>query len=156
MNTSKNTLMLFLLLIPLVAHNTTVTSLTIAKPLTNRQILIKYVWQIDEVLKNSNGKNSHYLKGKINTTGINYKAVHLTFKKNGAGSYTTDLGQTFPANWKFTSSDEKNMEFTVNYYSDVITYKWNFVEISKKSLCNTTALSYGNSDLLVVARYVPL
>lgn len=145
-----------MLFTPFAAYNTTVTALTISKPLTKKEILVKYVWQIDEVLRNSNGKNSHYTKGRANTTGINYRAVRLTFKRNGTGSYTTDLGQTFPATWKFTSADERNMEFTVNYNSVVITYKWSFVEISHKSLCNTTGLSDGNTDLLVVARYVPV
>ena len=97
--------------------------------LTKTQILVKYTWQIDEILRNSSGKNSRYIKGGINTTGINYNLVRITFKENGTGTYTTDLGQTFPATWKFTSSNQKNMEFSVSFPA-IITYTWNFVEIS--------------------------
>ena len=144
------------MLIPIAAQNGTVSALIVSKHLTKKQILVKHIWQVDEVLRNSDGRNTHYLKGKTNTTGINYNVIRLLFYKNGTGSYTTDLGQTFPARWKFISSDEMNIDFTVNYYSAVVTYHWRFVEISNNLLCNTTAISDGNTDLLVVARYVPV
>ena len=105
---------------------------TSTTPLTKIQILVKYSWQPDEVLRNSSCKNSHYVKDDINTTGINYSAVRIIFKEDGTGTYTTDLGQTFPATWKFTSTDQKNMEFSVSY-PGIVTYTWNFVEISDNS-----------------------
>jgi hypothetical protein len=125
------------------------------KPLTKAQILVKHAWQLDEVLINNGGQNGHYVRNVENSTGINYDAVKITFSENGTGTYTTDQGQTFPATWKFTTSDGQNMEFSVSYPS-VVTYKWNLVVITEKEFHNTTAVSSGGSDLLVSARYVPV
>ena len=123
--------------------------------LSKQQILVKNTWQVDELLVNNSGNNSHYIRGGINTTGINYDAVRITFKSDGTGTYTTDRGQTFPSTWKFTSTDEQNMELSV-IYPTVVTYTWNIVEINENALYNTTALSTEDNDLLVSARYVPV
>lgn len=122
--------------------------------LTKTELLVKYTWQIDEVFRNSVGKNSHYVKSGVNTTGTTYNLVRITFKADGTASYTNDLGQTYPAIWKFTYADEHNMELAITSSANVV-YSWNIVEISDRSFSNTTAITFGGSDVLVVARYIP-
>src|SRR5688572_424668 len=80
---------------------------------TNTEKLVKHTWQLNEVLVSKNGVNGHYIRGGINTTGINYDLVRYTFKTDGTATYTTNLGQTFPGTWRFTSANEQNMEFKV-------------------------------------------
>ena len=121
--------------------------------LTKTKILVKYTWQINEVLRNISGKNTRYLKNGVNNTRTNYNLVRLTFNEDGSASYTNDLGQTYPATWKFTSHDQQNMELSIN--NSPVTYTWNFVEISDKSFSTTTAITSDGDDVLVVARFVP-
>jgi hypothetical protein len=123
--------------------------------LTKTQILVKYTWQVDEVFRNSSGKNTHYIKGGINTTGSNYGVVRLIFKADGTATYTDDQGNTYSATWRFTTADEKNMELAINSSSNV-KYTWNMVEIYDKVFTNTTSVIGTSSDVLVVARYVPI
>ena len=46
------------------------------------------------------------------------------------------------------------MELAITSSANVV-YSWNMGEISDRSFSNTTAITSGGSDVLVVARYIP-
>jgi hypothetical protein len=60
--------------------------------LTKKQILTQKTWQVDEVLRNISGTNTRFVKGGSNTTGTNYNLIKLTFKTDGTGTYTDEVG----------------------------------------------------------------
>lgn len=120
--------------------------------LTKREILISTDWKVDEVMSNVGGKNLHYIRNGINTTGVDYSKFKLTFKEDGTGTYTAESGQTFNTTWEFTSADEHNMKLVV-FENKPITFTWNMVEISDKSFQSTTAVN--SPVILQSTRYIP-
>lgn len=124
------------------------------KILTPEEILVKQAWQIDEVWRAVNGKNSHYIKGVENTTGVLYERLRITFTKDGKGTYTDENNLTHSLTWSFTSADKKNMQINVGPPAQGGgNFVWHLVEISENSLTNTTAVG---SSVLVSARYIPV
>src|SRR5688572_19510310 len=122
------------------------------KQLTKTEMLTQKTWQVDEVLRNISGTNTKYIKGGTNTTGTNYNLIRLTFKTDGTGTYTDEVGIVHTTTWKFASTDERNLELVIGPPS-AQTFNWNLVEITEKALHNTTAVG---TNILVSARYTPV
>ncbi|HTB51925.1 MAG TPA: hypothetical protein VK718_04050 [Ferruginibacter sp.] len=134
------------------SNNLTSTSKLLS---TKENILVKNTWEVEEVMSNVHGKNLHYIKGGINTTGEDYRPYKFTFKSNGTGTYVDGVGNIYPTRWKFTSSDGHNMEFIVEMPNPA-TFTWNMVEISPTSFQSITALTIGDDDILQSTRCVPI
>ena len=121
-------------------------------PLTKKEILVKNKWQVDEVARSIFGQNQKFIKGGVNNTGVDYNLIRLTFKADGTGTYTDEVGIVHTTEWKFTSTNERNVELKIGPPS-AQTFNWNLVEITEQALHNTTAVG---SDVLVSARYIPV
>ncbi len=130
-----------------------ICSLCQVEPPTKTEILVKQPWQVDEVLRNIAGVNTHYLRGSVNTTGTNYDFIKLTFNSDGTGTYTDENGTTYTMTWQFTSSDEHNMQAIVNTTPTPTTFIWNLVEISENSFQQTTVIEPNG---LISDRYTPI
>lgn len=120
--------------------------------LSKKMLLVKPKWQVDEVIRNINGTNSHYIRGGINDTGVNYDLIELTFNNDGSGTYQDEVGVTHPITWQFTSSDNRNLQLNIGP-PYATSFEWNLVEIAPDALHNTTAVGGG---ILVSARYRPV
>ena len=119
--------------------------------LTKAEMLVQKTWQVEEVLRNISGVNSHYIKGGVNTTGTDYAQIRLTFKADGTGTYNDEASIVHTTTWEFTSADQRNMILKISAPSGA-DFIWNLVEISESSFTNVTA--FGES-VLVAARYTP-
>ncbi|HMG81512.1 MAG TPA: hypothetical protein VK559_00625 [Ferruginibacter sp.] len=122
---------------------------------TKEDILVKNTWEVEEVMSNVHGKNLHYIKGGINTTGEDYTPYRFTFKSDSTGTYIDGGGNVYSTRWKFTSADGHNMEFIVEASTPLV-YTWNMVEISPTSFQSITALTIGDDDILQSTRCVPI
>jgi hypothetical protein len=122
-------------------------TVTLAGP-SRLEILTLKEWQVDEVVRNMNGVNTHYIRGGVNTTGTNYQNLKIKFNTNGTGSYTDDTGATFPMTWNFTAADQRNVHIDVSGY---VTYDWDMVELKDNYLHSTTR---GNTSYMNTARYI--
>ncbi len=120
--------------------------------LSKKMLLVKPKWQVDEVLRNINGTNSHYKRGGVNDTGVNYDLIELTFNTDGTGTYQDEVGVTHPITWQFTTSDNRNLHLNIGP-PYATSFDWNLVEITPDALHNTTAVGSG---VLVSARYRPV
>lgn len=130
---------------------------TTTTPLTKSQILVKNKWQVQEVMSNFNCNNLHFIDGGINTTGVDYSKFQLSFNANGTGTYKDESGTIYTTQWKFTSTDEHNMECKMFYYgTQIAIFNWNMVEISDSCFQSTTAVTVGSNNILQSTRYVPV
>ncbi|HVX52205.1 MAG TPA: hypothetical protein VHB48_18745 [Chitinophagaceae bacterium] len=133
-----------------VIHTDTVPPAT----LTNTQLLAKNKWEIQElyqIVPNSGGDTTHYVRGIENTTGYNQDVIRFTFHEDGTGEYIADNGESQSLAWQFTSADEKNMKLTVTGSNGPVIFYWSLVSISETEIFETTA----QSNFLVSARLVP-
>ncbi len=121
---------------------------------SKEQMLTANEWKLDEVARNSEGRNSHYKRNGENTTKTNYDVIRIKFKENGSGTYTADNGETYSMIWRFSSADKHEMQITVDYGNSA-TYNWKLVEITPGALYNTTAFNDRGNQLLLTARFVP-
>ncbi len=120
--------------------------------LTKKQLLVKSKWQVDEVLRNISGSNSHYKRGGVNDTGVNYDLIELTFNTDGTGVYQDEVSVSHPITWQFTSSDNRNMKLNIGPPYP-ISFDLSLVEITADAFHNTTPVG---TDILVSARYAPV
>lgn len=118
--------------------------------LTKDQILVQKAWQVDEVWRNISGTNSHYVRGGVNTTGVNYGSIRFIFNSDGTGTYIDEVGTSHTVSWVFSTPDKYNMQVTIGPPS-AQTFTWNMVEITSSAMYNTAVV--GN-NILVTARYV--
>ncbi|MEO8765035.1 MAG: hypothetical protein ABI416_12140 [Ginsengibacter sp.] len=123
-----------------------------ATTLTKKELLVKYKWKTDEVLRNIDGTNSHYRREVINNTGVNYDTLQITFNSDGTGMYQDELGVVHPTTWQFTASDFRDLTLVIGAPGSQ-TFLWNLVEITPEALHNTTAVGEG---ILVSARFLPV
>lgn len=117
--------------------------------LTKTQILIKHVWQIDELWTNTSGTNVHYLRGVENTSEYNQDIVRLTFNEDGTGTHTDAYGTVYPTTWEFPKGNENNLTLTIN---GVTTDYWNLIDITEKHILESAA----RPSVLISARWVPV
>ena len=62
-----------------------------------------------------NNVYSEYVWGGINTTGVTYDKLKIVFRADGTATYTDQFGNSYPAIWKFNTSDEREILYTVNF-----------------------------------------
>ena len=110
-------------------------------------------WIVDEVFSNVKGRNHHYIRHGINTTGHDYGKFELTFNEDGTGTYTSEEGIVYTTEWRFTSADEHNMIMVLDNGQ---AFNWSMVEISKTSFQCITDLHVDGHDLLQSTRLVPV
>lgn len=123
--------------------------------ISREELMTGKVWQVDELIHNVDGENSHYIRGGMNTTRVNYDNMRFTFDKGGAGTHTDQYGKTHKTSWKFNKSDNKTIHLSVHLSTD-IDFTWRMVEVSEKSIYATTAISqYGADDILESFRLTP-
>lgn len=116
--------------------------------LTNKEILVKNVWKVDEAIQNVSGSTTHYIRGATNTTGVNYDAIRLKFNANGTGTNTDVSGTTYNMTWEFTSANEQNMKIVIN---GTVVNTWNMVKIDEAYILETSPFP----NNMVSARWVP-
>lgn len=109
------------------------------KHLTKKEILVQKPWKVDELIHNISGTNTQYIRGGINTTGIDYDLLRFVFKADGTGSHTDQFGNTYSLTWKFLTPAEQDLELTVNLPTTT-TYQWNLVEIADTTLHATVKI----------------
>jgi hypothetical protein len=134
------------------------TNVTVAAPtLTRTQMLTAKTWKVEEVYSNVSCTNTHYLSGGAgNPSSPNYGLLRFTFNSNGTGSTTDTQGNNFTTTWAFTSSDERNLQITVNGSTPVV-YNWNQVEITPGVMYQTTAMGTTSSNsLLNAAKWITI
>jgi len=119
-------------------------------PLTRTQILVQKDWIIDEISQSISGLTSHYVRGGVNTTGVNYTNLKIHFNADGTGTYIDETGGPHTLNWSFTSTDQRNMHLIVGA-PFANTFDWNMVEL-KDNYLHATAMQ--GSNILVAARYI--
>jgi len=124
-------------------------STTPTKVLTKPEILARKPWQVTEVWRNDAGVNTHYIRGGTNNTGTAYDNIHITFNADGTGSYTDENGIVHSATWQFSTSDMRNMTFSISN-PGATTFTWNLVEITDGSFVSTTPIG---SNFLLSSRY---
>ena len=121
--------------------------------LSKTQILTGSTWIVDEVFSNTKGRNLHYVRKGINTTGHDYTAFILTFNADGTGTYACEGDGFYNTTWKFTSPDEHNM---ILILENGQSYNWSMVEISENSFQSITDMYVDRHDLLQSTRYIPV
>ena len=148
------TVLLTIAIFSACTKESTTPPVTTPTPLTRSQVLAKYTWQLDEVWTNVNatGTNKHYVRNGVNTTGVSYEKMRLTFKVDSTGSYTDETGVYHATTWKFTSADQHNLLLNVGAPYP-ISFTWTMLEISDSTI---TALSPVGTNGLVSARYVTM
>ena len=73
------------------------------------------------------GAYSSYTYGGANTTGINYDVMRFTFNTDGTGTYIDQNGNSYTSSWKFTTTDQRTLQFTLSNGS---TYTWQMVQLA--------------------------
>ena len=120
---------------------------------TRLAILTAKTWQVDELIHVISSQISHYVRGGINNTGINYDIMRFIFKGDGSGTTIQANGITYPLTWQFTGPDQRNIQLTVNS----TTYTWNLVEISGNYLhASSPLLIAGNPNNLESFRLIQI
>lgn len=122
------------------------------QPLSKTEMLIKYTWQVDELMHMVSCQNTSYVRGGSNTTGTNYNVMRFTFNANGTGTHTSETGQTYTTAWQFASANERKIALTVNT-STPISFQWNMVEITDSAVHATVAI---NGPILESFRLTPV
>ncbi len=118
-------------------HDTVVLALP-----TRKQILVSKEWEVDNLLRNQAGSNSEYLKGGINTTGVNYQNLKVRFNADNTGTYIDETGGSHTLNWSFTTADERTLSLVVGP-PFANTFPWRLVELKDNYLHCTTPFTGG-------------
>jgi hypothetical protein len=124
------------------------------KQLTKTEILTQKPWQVEELIHDISSTNTQYIRGGINTTGINYDLMRFVFKADGTGSHTDQTGSTYSLTWHFVSTAQQDLEMTVNLPTTT-TYQWNLLQIADSTVNATVKIKdnkYG--DILESFRLV--
>ncbi len=119
-------------------------------------LLTSQPWQVDELIHNVSGENSHYIRGSKNTTNVNYDLMQFRFKKNGTGTHTDQYGQEHITSWQFDKKDGHTMHLVVHLGND-LSFTWRMVEIGAESVYATTAIDQqSEDDILESFRLTPV
>lgn len=114
------------------------------------------IWEVDELLHNVSGKNSHYIRGVKNSTDVNYDKMSFTFEEDGSGTHTDQYGVTHKTSWKFDKQNDKTMHLTVHLNVD-LDFTWRMVEVNANSIYATTAIyNKRGNDILESFRLKPV
>ncbi|MFL9484319.1 hypothetical protein ACI6Q2_16180 [Chitinophagaceae bacterium LWZ2-11] len=99
---------------------------------TKAQILVSKTWMIDQLQNDIDGVFGQYIRGGVNTTKLNYNINRYTFKQDGTSVYIGEDGVTYNAAWKFASSDQRTITFTIYRNGLPEVSNWEMVEIAGK------------------------
>lgn len=128
----------------------------IVAPISEVDILTSNTWEVDELIHNVSGENSHYIRGGRNTTDVNYDLMQFQFYRNGTGTHTDQFGQKHRTSWRFEDNSRRTINLIVHLGSD-LPFTWRMVEIRAGSVHATTAISQqGEDDILESFRLTPL
>lgn len=118
--------------------------------------LTAHTWQVDELIHNVAGENSHYVRGIKNTTEVNYDLMQFSFNRNGSGTHTDQYGQEHRTSWRFDNKNNHTIHLVVHLGND-LPFTWRLVEIRSGSVYATTAIDkYGENDILESFRLTPV
>ncbi len=122
---------------------------------SKQEILTQKVWQIDELYRCYQGVNTHYVRGGVNTTGVNYFNMRFTFTDGGTGTYVDETSTPHTLDWSFTGTDYSNASLSIGP-PYAATFTWNLIEIRENYLHSTSLANVGGNALLLSARYVQI
>ncbi len=120
---------------------------------TKEEIFTAKTWQIDELYRCYQGVNTHYVRGGVNTTGVNYGNLRLTFVSGGTGSYVDETNTSHTLAWNFLDTDLRNASLTIGPPFPT-TYTWNLIEIKDNYLHTTSIANISGSALMLTSRYI--
>jgi hypothetical protein len=125
---------------------------TICPVQTRTEQLASKDWIVDHIERNISGTNSTYVRGGVNTTGVNYANMRFHFNSDGTGTYIDEVASSHTLNWNFTTSDQREIAFIIGPPFPT-TFNWKMFEISGDYIHVTTPV---NHDILVASRLIKM
>jgi len=123
---------------------------------SNTKLLTMHTWHMDETQIQIGNEQTYYKLNGLNTTPFDYSRVRFVFKKDGTGVYTDGSDRVYSFTWVFDANDKTKLKMTIKYSeSKIMTFDYNFVEITNHSFTYTETYSEGGIFVMSQNRYIP-